>query len=142
MEMVLRMRETADDIRAENPSTVGFGTGRLDLARALSDPPTSVVRRTGGRTVGPAVVLPTRSGAPRVAVVTNNSRLLIVDGAGGDTLVNVALPGRPQRQLAAADLGGGHGVALVVSTTNNAVAAFHPSGVPLAGLAGERRPAG
>jgi len=134
MSVLLRLRETADDIAALNPSVTGYGTGRLDLLRALTDPPTSFARRGNSLTVGPAVLLPTISGRTRVAFASFDQRLVMLDGATGDTLWSVALPGRPAKQVAAADLGGGLGVGLFVGTTNGKLAGYDPQGAPLAGF--------
>ena len=49
---LLRLRETADDISALNPGLSGYGTGRLDLYRALTDPPRSLAVRARAATVG------------------------------------------------------------------------------------------
>jgi len=133
-EVQLRLFDTADDIAAQNPSASGYGAGRLNLARALGDPPTSAVLPGAARTVGPPVVLPTRSGAPRVAHVTSNARLVIVAAANRETLAHVALPGGPARMLAAADVGGGRGVMLAVGTINGRLAAFDAAGAPWPGF--------
>jgi subtilisin family serine protease len=134
MTLLLRLRETTDDIASRNPSTTGYGTGRLDLARALNDPPTSFARRGGARSVGPPVVFATRSGKSRVAIATFDSKLLMLDGASGDTLWSATLPGRPARQIAAADLGAGRGIGIFLGTANGRLAGYGLDGAPLAGF--------
>jgi len=126
--VLLRLRETADDIRALNGSLTGYGTGRLNVARALLDPPGGMAIRAGALAVGPAVVLPSTSGHTVVAQAFANQRVLFFDGASGDTLRLATLPGAPAGNLAAADLGGGQGVALFIGTQTGRVASFDRSG--------------
>ena len=130
--VVLRARETADDISAENPSLTGYGSGRLDVARLLGDPEGSTAVRAGAATVGSAVVLPREGGGSVVAYVTTNQKLLLMEGRD-DTLAVASLPGQPIGHLAAADLGGGRGVGLFASTSAGNVAGFDGSGRALAG---------
>ncbi|HEY3216353.1 MAG TPA: S8 family serine peptidase [Candidatus Eisenbacteria bacterium] len=138
MAALLRLTETADDISALNPTLVGqYGSGRLDLARALSETGGSTAIGLGGQVVGAMVVLPSPTGgSPRMAVVTTNQRLLILDGATLDTLVESNLPGIPAGSLAAGDLGGGRGVGLFVGSFGSPqgwVAGLRSSGEPLPG---------
>jgi hypothetical protein len=132
MGMLLRLRETADDISAQNPSASGYGTGRLNLERALTETSGSAALRVGAPLVGPAVVLPGTSGQSALACVTSNGQLLLLS-AFGDTLVSANLPGSPARQLAGADLGGTTGIGLFVGMNNNAVAGYDTHGNPLSG---------
>lgn len=132
MGVQLRLRETADDIRAQNPGMSGYGTGRLDLNRAVSEFRTSLAYRTGATTVGPAVVLPSITGRTVLAYAMSNAQLVLVSNSG-DTLAQATLPGAPARQLAAADLGGSLGIGLFVGTTNGKVAGFDANGAPLSG---------
>ncbi len=129
----LRLRETADDISAHN-LVGGYGTGRLNAYRALSDRVGSTAWAAGGAVIGPAVPIPLEGPARKLAYVTSDARLLIQDWLTGDTLALTPLPGVPARQLAAADLGGGHGIGLFVGTLDGALAGFDTSGVPLAGF--------
>jgi len=129
----LRLRETADDISSLN-SVTGYGTGRLNLERALNDRPTSTAWRAAGVAVGPAVPLPLSGPTRKLAWVMSNARLLIQDWLTGDTLALVTLPGAPARQLAAADLGGGRGVGLFVGTQNGRIAGFDTTGAALPGF--------
>jgi len=136
--MLLRLRETADDISGYATGT-GYGTGRLNAYRALTDRTMSVAWRGGARTVGPCVPIPLTGSARKLAWVTDDSHLLIHDWLAGDTLTIVTLPGVPAGQLAAADLGGGRGVGLFVGTQNGWIAGFDTAGVPLSGF--PKRPA-
>jgi subtilisin family serine protease len=133
MPLILHLRETADDIASCNPNVAGYGTGRLDIARALAEPPRSRVVRAGGRSVGAAVVLPTNAGGVRVALVTSDAKLLILDGATADTVRVVDLPGPPGSGLAAAEMGGGRGVEMFVGLQDGRVAGYRSNGEPLPG---------
>jgi subtilisin family serine protease len=131
--VLLRLRETADDISSLNTGS-GYGTGRLNLERALTDRPTSTAWCAAGKSVGPAVPIPLRGPTRKLAWVTSTSRLLIQDWLTGDTLALAVLPGVPARQLAAADLSGGYGVGLFVGTTNGWLAGFDTTGAALPGF--------
>jgi hypothetical protein len=122
--MMFRMRETADDIRAQNPGVTGYGTGRLNLLRALTDPPTSFARRMGASVNGPSVVMATLSGRPRVALPTLDRKVVLLDAQTADTLATAAIPAASARQIASADMGGGYGVCLFVGLLNGRVAGF------------------
>jgi len=133
MAAILRLRETADDISAENPGVAGYGAGRLDLYRALTDPPGSRVFRAGAGTIGPPVILPSLSGNARIAMVTDDQHLVIVNAITGDTTAIAALGGTPARQLASANLGAGRGEGLFVGTTNGKMLGFDDQAMPLPG---------
>jgi len=135
LEMVFRLRETADDIAAQNPGGEDYGTGRLNLYRALLAPSSSISSafRTGSRHVGPAVVIPTGSGASRVAFATQNARLVLVDLPAADTVANVSMGARLTRQLAAADLGAGQGAAIFGGTIDGHVTGHRLDGSVLTG---------
>ena len=130
-DVLLRLRETTDDISAINPSRSGYGTGRLNVARLLTDPPGSSGKRIGGLTVGPAVVIPSLD-AYRFASVTSDGHLLIFEGRA-DTVAIVTLPAAPVSGLAAADLSPGAGVRLFVSLANGSVMGYDANGTPLSG---------
>jgi hypothetical protein len=93
----------------------------------------------GAATVGPCVPIPLAGPARKLAWVSEDSRLLVHDWLSGDTLALVPLPGIPAGQLAAADLGGGHGVGLFVGTRNGWIAGFDTLGAALPGF--PKRPA-
>lgn len=129
---IYRVRETADDIAAQNPSTINYGTGRLNLARLLSDPPRSLAIRGGARTSGPPVVARVASGGTRVYHVTTDRRLIALSGATGDTVVSAALGVGTAGALAAAELGGS-GLAFFVGSTTGRVLGLRADGSPLPG---------
>jgi subtilisin family serine protease len=131
--MCLRLSETADDISARNPGITGYGQGRLNLLRALTDPPGSFCQAAGVVTVGAGVVLPTLSGIARYVYATSDGRLVFASGSVDGPVTFVALPGRPQGGIAAADMGGGRGTCLFVATTDGRIAGFDAYGTPLPG---------
>lgn len=131
--MLLRLRESADDISGY-ASGSGYGTGRLNAFRALSDRTGSLAWRGAANTVGPCVPIPLSGPARKLAWVTDDSRLLVQDWLAGDTLALVTLPGIPAGQLAAADLGGGHGVGLFIGTRNGWIAGYDTTGAALPGF--------
>lgn len=128
----LRVMESADDIAAENPALAGqYGSGRLNAQRAVLDP-TSAAWRTRSHNAGPLVVIPAALGNPRIAFVTLNRRLLILDGATGDTLVNQAITGAPTLGgIAAAPIGAAIG--LFFATEDGEVHGFDHTGAMLPG---------
>ncbi len=130
---LLRLRETTADISAFNPTITGYGTGRLDLFRMLTERPTSYATLLRTRTNGPNVVLRFDDGRTRIVYVTTNQRLLALDGATGDTVwvagPSVALAGN----LAGAELGKGRGFGLFVGAANGSVLGFREDGVSLPG---------
>jgi len=133
IELKLRLMDTADDITVQNPGVYGWGSGRINAYRALTDPPTSLARPIGTRTVGPAVVLPTTLGARRIVFVTGDRRMVFMDGTTGATLRTVRLPAPAVGGLAAADLGNGRGPGLFVATDNGSIFGFDGTGEPLPG---------
>ena len=132
MGAVLRMSETSDDITDANPGNAGYGAGRLNVVRALTDPPRSSAWRTGASTIGPAVAFEV-GGRTHAAWVTSSQKLMIVDAASGDTVALASLPGFPVRQLAGARMGGGVGFALFAGTHNGRMTGFDSTGTPLPG---------
>jgi subtilisin family serine protease len=117
----LRLMESADDISAQNPTLAGlYGAGRLNAYRALTETSGSRVVRTGSRSVGASVLIPT-NGAPHVAFLTLSRRLVELDAVTGDTVMVQTLVGNPNGDLAAADLGGTLGVGLFYATLGDGV---------------------
>ena len=131
--MVFRIRESADDISAANPGLTGYGTGRLNMLRALTNPPTSYARRGVGAVNGPAVVLSTRSGRPRMVFTTLERKVVMLDAQTADTIATAAIPAASARQLASADMGGGYGVCFFAGLQNGKVAGFDAGLAPLPG---------
>jgi len=132
MGAALRLRETGDDISAENPGQI-FLVPRLDVARALTDPPGSFVTRGSALTVGPPVVLHYNTGVRRVIYATSDAHLLATDEATGDTAWCVALPANPVGALAGAEIGKGFGIGLFVGTDEGTVLGYRDDGTPLPG---------
>jgi subtilisin family serine protease len=126
-----RVRETTDDISAMNPGLTDFGTGRLDLFRALTDPPRSLAIRASARSIGPAAILRDNLGHSRVVYAMSDRSLIAFDGVTGDTAWVRPLPALPSGNLAAADFGPPYGVLLFVGTTSGTVLGYHEDGSPL-----------
>jgi subtilisin family serine protease len=131
--VLARVRETADDISARNPGLTGYGTGRLNLFRALTDPPRSLAIRTGARSIGPGVILRDNLGHSRVVYAMGDRSLIAFDGVTGDTVWVRPLPALPSGNLAAAEFGPPYGVLLFVGTTAGTVLGFGEDGRPLPG---------
>src|SRR5262245_64027079 len=102
MGTLLRLRETTDDIRPLNPVVTGFGTGRLNLFRALTEPERSLAVRAHARSVGPPVVIQYNTGRSLVVYAMSDRTLVGYDGATGDTAWVRPIPGPPTGSLAAA----------------------------------------
>jgi subtilisin family serine protease len=133
-EVRLRLWETADDIDGLNPVFAGeLGGGRLNAHRALAPTSPSSATLAGGRSVGPAGLITRTSGAIHVAYVTEDARLVMLDGATRDTVLVRTLPDVPVTGVAVADMGGGRGVRLFVGTAGGSVLGYDPNGSPLFG---------
>ncbi len=131
--VLLRLRETTEDISSLNPGLTGYGTGRLDAYRMLTERLTSYATRCRARTNGPNVVLRFDDGRTRVVYVTSNHRLLALDGATGDTVWVASPPLTLAGNLAGAELGMGRGFGLFVGAANGSVLGFSEDGVSLPG---------
>jgi len=132
MGALLRLRESGDDVSAENPGQP-FLVPRLDLYRALTDPPGSYAIRGNARSVGPPVVLRYNTGVHRVLFATTDARLIACDEATGDTVWSVALPGNPVGNLAAAEMGQGLGVGVFIGTDAGTILGYRDDGTVLPG---------
>ena len=137
-EAQIRLIETADDISAENPGVTGYGSGRINLLRALTGSQGSLVLPSDARTVGPGIVIPTRSGVARIYFAREDGRLLIANAARDAIPRTVTLPGVPMAGLAAADLGHDRGIGIFATVKTGTgegfiVAGFDPDGRPLPG---------
>jgi subtilisin family serine protease len=93
----LRLRETADDISALNPGLTDYGTGRLDLFRALTDPPRSLAVRTRARSVGAPLALRDNLGRARVVTAFSDRTLLATEGVTGTPCGPRRCPACPRR---------------------------------------------
>jgi hypothetical protein len=132
--MLHRLRETTDDIRAAQfPGITGFGTGRLNAFRALTEPWHSLAVRARARTLGPPVVIPDNTGRSLVVYAMSDRSLVAYDGAGGDTAWVRPLPSLPTGQLAAAEFPQPLGVLIAAGTTAGTVHLVHDDGRPLPG---------
>ncbi|MBI5169599.1 MAG: S8 family serine peptidase [Candidatus Eisenbacteria bacterium] len=128
----LRVRETADDHHAINPLYLNIGTGRLNVLRALTDPPTSFATRTKARSVGAPVALRLNDGTSRVVFATSDRQLVALEGAFGDTLWRAALPNAPAGHPAAAPIGNGR-IGIFVGCAGGMIAGFDANGAALPG---------
>ena len=131
--VLLRLVDTADDISDVNQGIAGYGAGRINYQRALSDPPTSYAATVRAMTVGPAAVLSTLTGSARFAVAASDGRLLMLEGIEGNLVWSAALPAPPVGGVAAADLGEGHGLGLFVAVEGGRIAGLDATGHALPG---------
>jgi hypothetical protein len=130
---LLRLRETADDIGAlQVPGTSGWGTGRLNAYRALTDPPRSLAVRAGARSIGPAAVLQYTNGRSLVVYAMSDRSLVAYDGASGDTAWVRSLPAMPVATIAAVDQPLPLGPVIAVATGSGTVFLFRDDGTPVA----------
>lgn len=129
--MRLRLRETSDDIAAQNPSG-GFGAGRLRLDRALTDGPGSQALRSGATMIGAPVAVRTSAGETRIVGAFQNQRIVMFDGQDGDTAWVATTPGAPFGQIAAADMGA-QGVCFFVGTSSGRIGGYDAKGQALPG---------
>lgn len=129
----LRLMETADDIAAANPGVTGYGAGRLNVGRALTDPVRSWSLPAGVWTVGPGVALRKHVPPDCAVFATAGAELVFADLVPDGAVRSVPLSGRPLGGVAAADLGGGHGNGLFVATRGGKLDGFDDRGRPLPG---------
>ena len=134
------LRTTADDIAAQNPGKTGYGAGRLDVGRAIALSDRIASRMLGALAVGPSAVLPTATGSPWIACVTQDNRLHFLATPWLQTVATVVLDYPPAGGVAAADLGGGRGLGLFVPLASGAIAGFTGSGRRLPGWPVQGRP--
>ena len=128
----LRLVETADDVSATNPS-ISYPAPRLNLLRALTDPPTSTAVRGGAAGVGPPLVLRYSDGRTRVVLATSDRHLVAYDGATADTAWIAPLAATPVGSVAGAELGVGLGVGIFVGGASGQVFGFRDDGTALPG---------
>ena len=130
LSVLLRLFDTADDIRTENPGLDGlYGAGRLNAARALNETWVSRALPLSGKVVGAAAVFRAATGEPRVVVACDDRSLLVLDGASLDTLWKVTLPFAPVASPAVGPIGQGMGI--FVGLTTGRVAGYRDDGSPL-----------
>ncbi len=128
----MRLRETSDDISAVNTIPL-YGDGRLNLQRALSEPPTSFGVHVPTTSAAAALVVRTERGAVKLLFPTQDARLVVVDPLVGDTLAGVPLPGVPAGAIAAADLGFGRGDGLFIPLADGRIASYDEHLAPRSG---------
>ncbi len=95
-EMLLRLRDTGDNIDALNGVYAGNLGRRLNLHRLLADPPTSWVRQMSGSVNSPATADLDEDGLDEIVIGGIDGRVVALRPVLGDTLsgwpVNVAAP--------------------------------------------------
>jgi len=129
-----RVRDTADNIDAlQTPGIIGYGTGRLNIYRALTDPPRSLAVRGRARSVGPSVILQYNTGRSLVVYAMSDRSLVAYDGASGDTVWVRPLPAVPVGNIAEASVPLPLGPVIAVATNAGTVCLFHDDGTPVAG---------
>ncbi len=85
--MLLRLRDTGDNIDAYNAGYAGALGSRLNVNRLLTDPPTSWVDGLGGAcSTSPAIADLDGDGDDEIVVGASDGKLLAVGGADGDTI--------------------------------------------------------
>ena len=130
---LLRLRETTDNIDAlQMPGLTGYGTGRLNVYRALTDPPRSIAVRGRARSIGAAAVVQYTDGRSLVAYAMSERSLVAYDGVTGDTLWVRQLPATPVANIAAVDQPLPMGPVIVVATSSGTVFMFRDDGTPAA----------
>ncbi len=86
-EVLLRLRDTGDDIDAINGGYAGLIGSRLNVARLITDPPTSWARTgVGAFNSSPALVDLDGDGDEEIVIGGTDQKLVAVNGAAGDTL--------------------------------------------------------
>ena len=131
MGALLRVRETTDNIDAlQPPGLTGYGTGRLNIYRALTDPPRSLAVRARARTISPPVILQYNTGRSLVVYAMSDRSLIAYDGASGDTAWVRPLPATPVGNIAATNVQR-LGPVIAVATTAGTVFLFHDDGTPV-----------
>ena len=130
----LRLVETADDIRSLNPTVTGYGHGRLNAYRALTDPPTSTLMLKDDFIVGPGVALPPSSPVSGAALATSDGRIVMLDLETSTLFRVISLPARPVGGIAAAHLGGNRGFGMFVARVDGVISSYNEEGEPREGF--------
>lgn len=132
MDLLLRLRDSATDIVAQNPGLEGYGDGRLNAVAALTQTRVSFARHAGAGTVGSPVVLQT-TGLNRVIVWATRDSALLYMSPSGDTLRRVPLGAYVVGSPASARLADGLGPGVFVALNDATVAGFDGYGDVLPG---------
>jgi subtilisin family serine protease len=136
MTILLRLYETADDIRAQNVGLDGkYGGGRLDVARALTETWRSQALRLSGHVVGSAAVMRVNDGTTRVVFATDDRKLVMLNGGTLDTVWTATLPATPVTgpALDVFPVDPVRGVAIFVGLMSGKVAGYRWDGTALPG---------
>ena len=127
-----RLIDTADDISTANPNLTGYGSGRINALRVLTDPPTSSVIEQDVMVAGPGV--PLGGSTPCCAAVAMmDSTIALLDVGKSVVYQSIALRGSPVGGIAAANLGGGRGFGMFVATTDGTISGYDRGGRLLSG---------
>ncbi len=133
IDVKLRLMETTDPIENLNPGVSGYGTGRLNAGRALTEGPRSFHLHAAGRSVGPALVIPALRGEARLAFALDTGEIVFIGGRSGETLGRITLPAPPVGMMAAADPGTGLGTVIYVPCADRKIHAYDLLGNPVPG---------
>ena len=134
--MLLRLRDTGDNIDAYNAGYVGALGSRLNVNRLLTDPPTSWVDLLGGTfSTSPALYDLDRDGDDEVIVGASDGKLSVFGGANGDTIPGfpIALASGINSNPAIWDVDQDGLPDIVVGTNAGKVWAIHGNGTSVAG---------
>lgn len=133
LELRLRIQDTSDDIAALNPSFPGYGSGRVNAARALTPRVSSMVHTEQALTVSAPIVTPAQSGGVRVWFLDERSRLVVHEGVTGERLAAFAAPGPVAGGLAAAYTGPALGTAFFYPLVEGRLVGVNAQGDALPG---------
>lgn len=134
--IVLRVRDTGDNIDALNPTYSGKLGGRLNVLRLLTDPPTSWTNAGPGRFASsPVIVDLDGDGDEEVVAGDADGRIVAVTGVDGDTLAGfpVQLDGAVTAAPAIGDLDRDGRPEIVVATAGGNAYAIRGDGAFLPG---------
>ena len=126
------LRYTADDIASQNPGITDYGTGRLNMARAVTAAARVRSKRLRARIVSPGVTFQTNRGDSVLALPTEDGQLEFYDAIDLGLVGSLPLGSTPAAPLSAADLGLGRGLGIFVPLGDH-IAAFGAAGATLPG---------
>jgi subtilisin family serine protease len=134
-EMILRLRDTGDDIDSLNGVFAGTLGTRLNLHRLLADPPTSWVRSVSGSANSPATADLDENGQDEIVLGGVDGRVVALRAAAGDTLAGwpVNLGAAIHSSAAIWDLDDDHAPEVLIGTDGGRVYALNGDGSNVAG---------